>query len=64
MSRLISVDETKEWVNNILPPGAKNKFEIYKGADLGARIDHIVYEVKYSNCYFFFLILLYKFYNI
>lgn len=53
MSRLISVDETKEWVNNILPPGTKTKFEIYKDADLGGRIDHIVYEVKYSNCCFF-----------
>lgn len=62
MSRLISVDEKKKWVDNIMPPGAKTKFEIYKGTELGDRIYHIVYEVKYGNCCFS-LILMYKFYN-
>lgn len=39
-SLLTSMDEKKELVDNILPPGAKTKFEIYKWAELGSRIDH------------------------
>lgn len=29
-SRMISVNEKSEWVENILPPGARIKFEVYK----------------------------------
>lgn len=45
-SRLTSMDERRDWVDNLLPPGAKTKFEVYKGEELGGRIDHAVYEVK------------------
>lgn len=43
--RLTSMDEKKEWTENILSPGARVKFEIYKREKLGSRIDHAVYEV-------------------
>lgn len=45
-SRLTIVEERGEWVDNLLPPGAKTKFEVYKEEELGSRIDHTVYEVK------------------
>lgn len=45
-SWLTSMDEKKEWADNILPPSAKIKFEIYKGEELGNRIDHAVYELN------------------
>lgn len=35
-SRLTSMDEKKEWAENILPPGARMKFKIYKGEEPGS----------------------------
>lgn len=46
MRRLTSWDERKEWVDNILPLGAKARFEIYREAELGCRIAHAIYEVS------------------
>lgn len=46
-NRLTSVDERKEWAENILPLRAKTKVEIYPGKELGGRIDHAIYEVLY-----------------
>lgn len=44
-SRLTLMDEKKEWAENILSPGARTKFEIYKGKEPGSRIYHVLYEV-------------------
>lgn len=53
-SRLSSMDERRDWVDNLLPPGAKTKFEVYKGKELRGRIDYAVYEVKIFSIYFYF----------
>lgn len=44
-SRMISVDEKREWVGNILPSGARTKFEVDKSEELVSHIDHALYEV-------------------
>lgn len=41
------IDEKKEWVDNIMPPAARTKFEVYKEMELGSRLDHGIYEVNY-----------------
>lgn len=45
VSRLTSVEEKNEWVENIMPPGARTKFEVYKDVELGSQLDHNIYEV-------------------
>lgn len=41
-------------MDNLLPLGVTMKFEVYKGKELGGRIDHAVYEVKIFSVYFYF----------
>lgn len=43
--RLTSLDEKNEWVENLIPPGARTKFEIYKDVELNSRLDHNIHEV-------------------
>lgn len=45
-SRLTTVDENSEWVDNMMPLGARTKFEIFKETELGSRLDHNIYEVR------------------
>lgn len=45
-SRLTTVDEKSEWVDNMMPWGARTKFEIFKKMELGSRLDHNIYEVR------------------
>lgn len=45
-SRLTTVDEKSEWVDNMLRSGARTKFEIFKKMELGSRLDHNIYEVR------------------
>lgn len=47
-NRLMSMGEKKEWAENILPQGARTKFEINKGEELGSRIDRALHDV---TCY-------------
>lgn len=46
-NRLTSMEEKKDWVDNIMPPAARAKFDIYKEMELDRRLDHSIYEV---NC--------------
>lgn len=39
-SRLTTVDKKREWVDNMMPPGARTKFEIFKDTELGGHINH------------------------
>lgn len=44
-SLLTSIDKKKKWAENILHPGTRTKFEIYKVKELRSCIDHAMYEV-------------------
>lgn len=46
MSKLISIDEKRECVENMMPPGAGTKFDMFKETELESRIDPAIYEVK------------------
>lgn len=48
-SRLISVEEKREWVESMMPLGARTKFDMFKETELGSRTDHAIYEVKNSR---------------
>lgn len=50
-SQLTSVDEKKEWVENILPPGARTKFEIYKADEPCMKYNNIYNLVFCWCCY-------------
>lgn len=46
VSRLIYVDEKRQWVKKMMPLGVRTKFEIFKETNLGRKIDHALYEVN------------------
>lgn len=45
-SQFTTADKKNELVDNIMPPGARTKFEMYKEVELGSRLYHNIYEVK------------------
>lgn len=43
---LLTPDERAKWVENVLPPGAKNRFKVLQEAERKDRVNSAMIEVK------------------